>query len=92
MNKIKKVFAIALSTVTIAGVCVCGGGGVSAGASGTGAGLAEHALNAYYEGWDYVWGGTEPGGVDCTGLIWMYCGGSRVELLADAKANGREWG
>ena len=92
MNRIKKVFAVALSTVTIAGVCVCGGGGVSAGASGTGAGLAEHALNAYYEGWNYVWGGTEPGGVDCTGLIWMYCGGSRVELLADAKANGREWG
>lgn len=91
MNRIKKLVAVALSTVTVAGVGVVSGG-ITAGASGTGAGLAEHALNAYYEKWDYVWGGTEVGAVDCSGMIWMYCGGDRLEMLADAQANGRDWG
>lgn len=91
MNRIKKLVAVALSTVTAASVGVVSGA-VSAGASGTGAGLAEYALNAYYEGWSYVWGGTSPGAVDCSGLIWSYCGGDRLEMLADAQANGRDWG
>ena len=91
MNKIKKIIAVALSTATIASVGV-GGASFSAGASGTGAGLAEHALNAYYEGWDYVWGGTEVGAVDCSGLIWMYCGGNRTSMLSDAQENGMDWG
>ena len=91
MNKLKKVVAAVLSTATIASVAI-GGSNVTAGASGTGAGLAEHALNAYYEGWDYVWGGTSVGAVDCSGLIWMYCGGDRMSMLSDAQANGRDWG
>ena len=91
MNRMKKVIAVALSTVTITGIAV-GSGSISVGASGTGAGLAEYALNAYYEGWSYVWGGTSPGAVDCSGLIWSYCGGDRMEMLADAQANGRDWG
>lgn len=91
MNKIKKVVAVALSAVTVAGVGVAGGS-ISVGASGTGAGLAEYALNAYYEGWSYVWGGTEPGAVDCSGLIWSYCGGNRTDMRDDAIANGRDWG
>ena len=91
MNKIKKLVAVALSTVTVASVGVLGSG-VSAGASGTGAGLAEYALNAYYEGWSYVWGGTSPGAVDCSGLIWSYCGGNRTSMLSDAQENGRDWG
>ena len=91
MNKLKKVVAAVLSTATIASLAV-GGSNVTAGASGTGAGLAEHALNAYYEGWDYVWGGTSVGAVDCSGLIWMYCGGDRMSMLSDAQANGMDWG
>ena len=91
MNKLKKVVAAVLSTATIACLAV-GGSNVTAGASGTGAGLAEHALNAYYEGWDYVWGGTSVGAVDCSGLIWMYCGGDRMSMLSDAQANGMDWG
>ncbi len=91
MNRMKKLVAVALSTVTVAGVGVVGGS-LSAGASGTGAGLAEYALNAYYEGWSYVWGGTSPGAVDCSGLIWSYCGGDRLNMRDDAQANGRDWG
>ena len=91
MNKIKKLVAVVLSTATVASVSLCGTS-MSAGASGTGAGLAEYALNAYYEGWSYVWGGTSPGAVDCSGLIWSYCGGDRMNMLSDAQANGRDWG
>ena len=91
MNRMKKLVAVALSTVAVAGVGVVGGS-LSAGASGTGAGLAEYALNAYYEGWSYVWGGTSPGAVDCSGLIWSYCGGDRLNMRDDAQANGRDWG
>ena len=90
MHRIKKLTAVILSTLTVSGVCVVGG--MSAGASGTGAGLAEYALNAYDEGWSYVWGGTSPGAVDCSGLIWSYCGGNRMSMLSDAQANGRDWG
>ena len=42
------------------------------GAKGTGAGLAEWALNAYNSGWSYVYGGSTPGAVDCSGLIYSY--------------------
>ena len=90
MHRIKKLTAVILSTLTVSSVCVVGG--MSAGASGTGAGLAEYALNAYNEHWSYVWGGTSPGAVDCSGLIWSYCGGNRMSMLSDAQANGRDWG
>lgn len=74
----------------IASVCVMTT--LSSGAASTGAGLAEYALNAYYEGWSYVWGGASPGAVDCSGLIYSYCGGNRTSMLDDAKENGRDWG
>lgn len=76
MQRIKKLTAIILSVLTLSSVCVFGSA-FSAGASGTGAGLAEWALNAYYEGWSYVYGGSTPGTVDCSGLIYSYCGGER---------------
>lgn len=76
MHRIKKLTAIILSILTLSSVCVFGAA-TSASASGTGAGLAEYALNAYYSGWSYVYGGATPGAVDCSGLIYSYCGGER---------------
>lgn len=76
MHRIKKLTAIILSILTLSSVCVFGAA-TSASASGTGAGLAEYALNAYYSGWSYVYGGSTPGAIDCSGLIYSYCGGER---------------
>ena len=90
MKTFKKVLSIIMIAAVIASVCVMAT--VTSGAASTGAGLAEYCLNAYYEGWAYVWGGCEPGAVDCSGLIWSYCGGDRMSMLDDAKANGRDWG
>ena len=89
MNKFKKIISIIMVAAVIASICVIGT--ISSGASGTGAGLAEWALNAYYSDWSYVWGGSSPGAVDCSGLIWSYCGGNRISMLDDAQANGREY-
>ena len=69
MQRIKKITAIILSVLTLSSVCVFGSS-FSAGAKGTGAGLAEWALNAYNSGWSYVYGGSTPGAVDCSGLIY----------------------
>lgn len=91
MSRFKKIISAILSVGIVAGVAIPATS-LSAGAVSTGAGLAEHALNAYYEEWSYVWGGTEVGAVDCSGLIWMYCGGNRTSMLSDAQANGRDWG
>lgn len=76
MQRIKKLTAIILSILTLSSICVFGTS-TSASASGTGAGLAEWALNAYYSGWAYVYGGATPGAVDCSGLIYSYAGGER---------------
>lgn len=91
MKVFKKVLSIIMIAAVIASVCVMTTS-LSSGATATGAGLAEWALRAYNEGWSYVWGGTEPGGVDCSGLIWSYCGGNRMSMLSDAQENGRDWG
>lgn len=80
MHRIKKLAAVSLSILTASGACVFSGG-ISAGASGTGAGLAEWALDAYSSGWAYVYGGSEPGAVDCSGLIYSYAGGARIDLM-----------
>lgn len=65
------VIAMIVATVCVAAV-------IPSGASGTGVGLAEWALNAYYSGWRYVYGGASAGAVDCSGLIYSYAGGYRV--------------
>lgn len=78
MQRIKKITAILLSVIIMSGVCVFSVPTAKVGASGTGAGLAEWALNAYYSGWSYVYGGATPGAVDCSGLIYSYCGGERT--------------
>lgn len=76
MQRIKKLTAIILSILTLSSICVFSGT-MTASAKGTGVGLAEYALNAYYEGWEYVYGGASAGAVDCSGLIYSYCGGER---------------
>ena len=60
MQRIKKITAIILSILTLSSAGVFASI-FSVGASGTGAGLAEWALNAYYSGWSYVYGGSTPG-------------------------------
>ena len=90
MKTFKKIISFIMVAAVIASICVvCI---VPSGASGTGAGLAEYALRAYNEGWSYVWGGSSEGAVDCSGLIWSFCGGNRTSMLDDAQSNGRDWG
>ena len=75
MQRSKKIASVLLSGTMLSGACAAAGS-TTAHASGTGAGLAEWALNAYYSGWSYVYGGATPGTVDCSGLIYSYCGGN----------------
>lgn len=75
MKHLKRLVSMILAAAVMT---TCAAIGVfNAGASGTGTGLAEWALNAYYSGWSYVWGGCTPGAVDCSGLIYSYAGGYR---------------
>ena len=90
MKTFRKIISIVMIAAVLASVIVAGT--VSSGATGTGIGLAEWAFKAYNEGWSYSWGGATPGAVDCSGLIYSYCGGNRTSMLADAQANGRDWG
>lgn len=87
MQRIKRITAIMLCILILSGICVFGST-TSAFAGGTGAGLAEWALNAYYSGWSYVYGGASPGAVDCSGLIYSYCGGERVAMIETATEQG----
>lgn len=59
-------------------------------AESTGVGLSSYCLNAYHNNWKYVWGGSTPGTVDCSGLIYSYngVGGIRTDMLASSN----EWG
>ena len=83
MRHLKKLVTIIVTIAILSSMCVIGST-FSASASGTGAGLAEWAMNAYYEGWAYVYGGSSPGAVDCSGLIYAYTGGPRT---ADVQVN-----
>ena len=60
------------------------------GSGKTGIGQAEWAWRAYNEGWDYVWGGSKAGTVDCSGLIRSYvgCGGGAASLLNASSSSG----
>lgn len=77
-RNLKKILTISLALIILASVCLAGT--MTSNASGTGAGLAEWALNAYYSHWSYVYGGSSAGAVDCSGLIYSYCGGERCNL------------
>lgn len=89
MNRVRKVISLLLILVVMISATVMGGTLTSVSAAGTGAGLAEHALNAYYEGWSYVYGAMSYGAVDCSGLIYMYSGsGSRVDMMGSSYETG----
>ena len=90
MKLFKKIITFIMIAALI--VSVAAVGTISPGAAATGVGLSEWAMRAYNEGWSYVWGGDSVGAVDCSGMITSYCGGNRTSMLADAKANGRDWG
>lgn len=77
MKHLKKIVALIVTITILSSFCIVGSV-FSASASGTGAGLAEWAMNAYYSGWAYVYGGSSPGAVDCSGLIYSYAGGNRT--------------
>ena len=80
---IKKALAVLTSAmITVSAVCA-GGISASAASGATGVGLAEHAMEAYYEDWSYVYGGSTPGAVDCSGLFVTYygVGGNRTNLV-----------
>ncbi|MBQ6626404.1 MAG: peptidoglycan-binding protein [Ruminococcus sp.] len=76
MKIFKRILSITIIIALLAGLCVMST--ISSSASGTGAGLSEWCLNAYYSGWSYVYGGSSPGAVDCSGLIYSYAGGHRT--------------
>lgn len=75
MLKFKKIVSLFLILGVLITFTLVGSSTFSA--SGTGVGLAEHALNAYYSNWSYVYGGASAGAVDCSGLIYMYAGNAR---------------
>ena len=88
MKHIKKIGALIIALVILSTICVVGF--FPAGATGTGVGLAEWAMGAYNNHWRYVYGGSSAGAVDCSGLIYSYCGGARTgsQQLATATASG----
>ncbi len=88
MRHVKKIVALAVTVVLLLSVCAVGF--FPAGATGTGVGLAEWAMGAYNNHWRYVYGGSSAGAVDCSGLIYSYCGGARTgsQQLATATASG----
>ncbi len=85
---LKKIVPIFMAIALISSILVVGT--LSPNATGTGSGLAQWALNAYKSHWKYVYGGSTPGAVDCSGLIYSYCGGARSgsEQLSSATASG----
>lgn len=76
MKAVKRIISITMIIAMLVSICVIST--LSTNASGTGAGLAEWCLNAYNSGWSYVYGGSKPGAVDCSGLIYSYAGGHRT--------------
>ncbi len=92
-NKGKIFLSVLLSIIMIFSVVTVGTVSMSAETS-TGIGLCAYALNAYNEGWPYVWGGCSYGAVDCSGLIHSYngVGGIRTDMLSSSQSAGLDWG
>ncbi|MEE1075807.1 MAG: peptidoglycan-binding protein [Acutalibacteraceae bacterium] len=92
-SKGKIILSLLLSIIMIFSVVTVGTVSMSAETS-TGIGLCAYALNAYNEGWPYVWGGCSYGAVDCSGLIHSYngVGGVRTDMLSSSQSAGLDWG
>lgn len=88
MTKIKRIVTLIICVAILSTATVIGTSTVSA--SGSGAGLVNWAYRAYNENWQYVWGGSSVGSVDCSGLIYSYAGGERVteSMIAAAPESG----
>ncbi len=89
----KAVLSVLLSVVMVVSLITVGTVSMSAETS-TGIGLCAYALNAYNEGWPYVWGGMSYGAVDCSGLIKSYngVGGIRTDMVTSSQNAGLDWG
>lgn len=88
VTRIKRLISLLVVVTIITSACIVGT--ISASAAGTGTGLASWATNAYYSNWSYVYGGSSPGAVDCSGLIYTYngVGGNRVDMLGSSSYSG----
>lgn len=89
-TKLRKCLSLVLVTMLLASISISGSFSASADTQ-TGDGLAAYAMNAYNEGWQYVWGGASYGYVDCSGLIYSYgVGGGRTDsqMLAASPESG----
>lgn len=89
----KVILSVLLSIIMVFSVVTVGTVSMSAEAS-TSSGLCAYALNAYNEGWPYVWGGASYGAVDCSGLICSYngVGGVRTDMISSSQSAGLDWG
>ncbi len=91
MSKIlRRCLSLVLVVMLLASLTISGSLTASAD-NKTGDGLAAHAMNAYYEGWKYVWGGASYGAVDCSGLIYSYVGGgarTSEDMLGSSPESG----
>lgn len=88
VSRLRRLVSVILIIAILTTCCIAGT--ISASASSTGTGLADWAVNAYYSNWSYVYGGTSPGTVDCSGLIYTYngVGGNRVDMLGSSSYSG----
>lgn len=88
MTRMKRLLTLIIAVSILISTIVIGTS--TASASGSGAGLVNWAYRAYNENWQYVWGGSTAGSVDCSGLIYSYAGGERVTepMLAASPESG----
>ncbi|MDE7390001.1 MAG: peptidoglycan-binding protein [Lachnospiraceae bacterium] len=90
-TRLHKCLCLVLVTMLLASISMGGGALTASADTKTGNGLAAYAMNAYNEGWQYVWGGASYGYVDCSGLIYSYVGsGARVteDMLYSSPESG----
>ncbi|MGN0460436.1 MAG: peptidoglycan-binding protein [Ruminococcus sp.] len=88
MTRMKRILTLIIVVAILSTTAIIGT--TTASASGSGAGLVNWAYRAYNENWQYVWGGSSVGSVDCSGLIYSYAGGERVTepMLAASPESG----
>ena len=88
MTRMKRILTLIIAVAILSTTAIIGT--TTASASGSGAGLVNWAYRAYNENWQYVWGGSSEGSVDCSGLIYSYAGGERVteSMLAASPESG----